>query len=94
MQPLPHAGSLPVAQAAPAGDGAAAAEFLRQQAPWAAGAQDENDAAECGAVGNAGAASLGLGRLFRKQRFDGFPKVIGDEGLFVHGGKDAMPARF
>ncbi len=94
VQPLPDAGVLPVAQAAPAGDAAAAAQLLRQQPPRAAGAQDEDDAAQGGTVGDAGAAALGLGRFLRQQRLDGFPEIVGDKGVLLHGQKDATPIGF
>ena len=50
VQPLPDAGFLPVAQPSPAGRATAAAQLLREQPPRAAGAQDEDDAAEGGTV--------------------------------------------
>ena len=52
VQPLPDAGRLPVAQPPPAGRAAPAAQLLGQQPPRRAGAQDEDDAAERGAVGD------------------------------------------
>ncbi len=85
VQPLPDAGRLPVAQPPPAGDAAAAAQLPRQQPPRAAGAQHEDDAAEGGTVGNAGTAALGLGRLLRQERLDGFPEIVGDKGRVLHG---------
>jgi hypothetical protein len=79
VQPLPHTRGLPVAQSSPAGRAAAAAEFLREEPPRAAGAQDEDDAGEGGAVGDAGTTTLRLGQFLRQQRLDGVPEVIGDK---------------
>jgi hypothetical protein len=65
VQLLPDASVLPVAQSPPAGPAAAAAHLFWQQAPRVAGAEDEHDAAEGGAVGDARAAALRLRRLLR-----------------------------
>ena len=94
VQLLPDAGRLPVAQPAPAGRAAAAAQLLGQQPPRAAGPEDEDDAGEGGAVRDAGAAALGLRRLLGQERFDGLPEVVGDEGFVLHGPDDAMPAGY
>src|SRR2546423_1358989 len=58
------------------GDGAAA-QLLREKSPRYPGTQDEDDAAEYGAIGDAGAATLGLRRLTRQQRLDRFPEIVG-----------------
>jgi hypothetical protein len=59
MELLPHAGVLPVAQAPPAGDRAAAADLVGgQQPPGDAGAQLVDDAGQRGAVIDAGAAAV------------------------------------
>jgi hypothetical protein len=51
MELLPHPGALPVAQASPAGDGAAAAELVGGQwPPGDAGTQLVDDASQAGAV--------------------------------------------
>jgi len=55
MELLPDAGALPVTQAPPAGDRAAAAELAGgQQPPWDAGVQLVDDAGQAGAVIGAG----------------------------------------
>jgi hypothetical protein len=79
VQPLPDAGFLPVPQSSPARGPATAAELPREEPPGAAGAQDEDDASEDSAVGDAWAAALGLGWHPRQQRLDGFPEVVGDK---------------
>ncbi|CAA9566969.1 MAG: hypothetical protein AVDCRST_MAG59-3117, partial [uncultured Thermomicrobiales bacterium] len=79
VQPLPDPGLLPIPEPPPAGRPAAAAELHREQPPRAAGAQDEDDAGEGGAVGDAGRAALRLRRLRRQQRLDGFPKGVGNK---------------
>jgi site-specific DNA recombinase len=80
VQAFPDAGRVPVAQPSPARPAAPAAQLSGQQAPRRAGAQDEYDAAERGAVGDPGSAPLRLRRLIRKQRLDGLPQIVGHQG--------------
>ena len=81
MEPLPHAGLLPLAQPSPAGRPTAAAQLLREQPPGTTRAQDEDDAGESSAVRDTGAATLGLRELRGQQGFNGFPEIVGDQGL-------------
>ena len=94
MECLPDAGRLPVAQPAPASWATAAAELLRQQAPGRTGAEDEDDAAEYGAIGDAGAAALGVGRALRQEGLDRLPEIIGDAGLTHNEGALSGPPGF
>jgi len=91
VQPLPDSGRLPVGQPPSAGGAAPTAQLFRHQPPRAACAQDEADAAEGGTVGDTGAITPGLGRLLRQQRYDGFPKLVEDQGFLHHGTDDVMP---
>ena len=61
MQPVPDAGRLPVPQAAPAGDAAAATHLRWQQLPGDAGLEHENNPRQGRPVGYPGPAPLGLG---------------------------------
>jgi hypothetical protein len=79
MQPLPDTNRLPIPQPSPASRATAAAQLLRQQAPWAPGPQDEDDATERGASRDAGATARGLQRLMGQQRLDGLPEVVGNK---------------
>src|SRR5437588_2000040 len=74
----PNAESLPVAQAAPAGDAAAVAQFLGQIAPPQAVAQDEQDAAECGAVTYPRRSTVVAEWFGREERVDRFPEIVAD----------------
>ena len=76
----PDSSVLPIPQPSPARGPAAAAQRPRQQAPGTTGAQNEDDASEGGTIRDARTTALGLWRLLWQQRFDGFPKVIGDKG--------------
>ena len=91
VQLLPDAGRLPVAEPSPAGRAAAAAELLRQQPPGASCAQDEDDTAKGSPVGDARSTALGLGRLLRQQRGDGFPEVLRDKRV-GHSGDEVCHA--
>jgi hypothetical protein len=53
MQASPHARSLPIAQAPPAGHATAAAQFLGQHLPRDPTFQDKNDTCQCSAIGDA-----------------------------------------
>jgi hypothetical protein len=79
MQPLPHAGFLPIAQPPPAGRAAAASECFGHEPPGAPRPQHEDDATQRGAIRDAGTATFGLGRFLGQQRFDGLPEVVGDK---------------
>ena len=94
VQLLADAGRLPVAKPSPLGRAAAAAQFLRQQAPRAASAEDEDVAGGGGAVRRSRPAALGLRRFFGQERLDGPPEIVGDEGFVLHGTDDAMPAKY
>ena len=80
------AGSHPVgesafAQASPAGRATATAAFLGEQAPGAARAQDEDDAAEGCPARVARPAAFRLGRLLRQQGCNGLPELVRETGL-------------
>jgi hypothetical protein len=94
MEPLPDAGRLPIAEAPPAGRAAPAAEFLGQQPPRAPGPEHEDDAAEGGAIRDAGAAASRLRGFFGQQRLDGFPEVVGDKGVAHSGDVVRRPLGF
>ncbi len=66
MQPLPHAGLLPVPEAPSARHPGAVAQLLRQVAPRDPGREDEQDPAQAAAVVDARPA--GLRRLARGQQ--------------------------
>ena len=74
----PDAEGLPLAQPAPAGDAAAVAKLLRQIAPPQAVAQDEQDAAECGAVTCPRRSTVAAEWFGREERLDGFPEIVAD----------------
>jgi hypothetical protein len=65
MQPLPNAGVLPVTEPPPAGRAASTAQLLEQQLPGATGADEEDDPAKGGPVGNAEPAASWLRRFIR-----------------------------
>jgi hypothetical protein len=65
MQPLPDPGLLPVPQPPPAGRATATAQLLREQAPWTARSQDEDDATKRGTLRHSGAAALRFRWLLR-----------------------------
>jgi hypothetical protein len=83
VEPLPHTRFLPVPQPSPAGRAAAIAQFLREQAPGTARAQDEDDASERGAIRDPRTASVRLGWFLGQQGFNGLSQVVGDKG-FAH----------
>lgn len=80
---LPNAGLLPFPQPAPTRHAAAAPHFLRQILPGNAGLEDEDNAGEDLAVGNAFAPGMapraGLGR--RDARAEMLPQFVGNERL-------------
>lgn len=87
VQPLPHARTVPVAKAPPAGHAAAATHLLRKHFPGNARHKKKEDARERGAVRDAGPAAFRLGRLCWKKGFNYFPELIGNE-RFCH---ESMP---
>jgi hypothetical protein len=76
VQALPDPSALPVAQAAPTGHPAAAAQFLGQPLPRDAAFQDKDDAGQCSTITDTRPPPFGLGWLWRQQRFDGRPQGI------------------
>jgi hypothetical protein len=54
--------------------------------------EHEDDAGEGGAVRDPWAATLGLGRFLRQERFDGFPEIVWDQGCLLHEPDNATPA--
>ncbi len=83
MEPLPDARPVPVAQPAPAGDARPAAHLGGRHPPGDARLQDEQDAAERGAVGDGRPAAERPDGRGRQERLDGRPEFIGDE-RFCH----------
>lgn len=81
MEAVPDAGRRPIAQAAPAGDPGATAQFLGQVLPGDAGCQHEDDPGQAGPIRNTGAATRGLGRFGRQERFDDRPQLVRKKGL-------------
>ena len=77
MELVPDASLVPVAQAAPAGHPAAAAQLLGQILPRNPGLEDEENPRQGGAVRDAGPPTFGLGRLGREQRGDLLPEPVG-----------------
>jgi predicted component of type VI protein secretion system len=82
MQPIPHAGRVPVAQPPPRRD-AGAAHLLRQQPPWYARHEHEEDGRERDAVVNT-RTSNPLMYAFRQQRFQHRPEPIIDMQRLSH----------
>src|SRR3712207_4176493 len=82
MQLFPHACLVPFLETTPAGHARAASHLLGQHLPRDAALQDEQYAGEGRPpVVDARPAALGLGWLFREQRLDHFPQLIGNEFL-------------
>src|SRR3712207_4771722 len=81
MQLFPHACLVPFLETTPAGHARAASHLLGQHLPRDAALQEEQYAGEGRPVVDAGPAALGLGWLFREQRLDHFPHLIGNEFL-------------
>ncbi len=80
-EPIPDTCLLPVTEPAPARHARAAAHLLRQHLPGDAGAQDEEDAGQGGAIRHAGPTALWLRRLGREQRLHHRPERVSDKGL-------------
>jgi hypothetical protein len=80
MQLAPHSTFRPGPEASPTGGAAPTAHFRRQELPRKAGAEDEEDARQHGAVGDPRAPAAAAGRAFPgKQRFHARPEFIRDE---------------
>jgi len=79
VEPVPDASLLPLAQPTPAGDPAAAAEFLGQILPGQSSLEHEENAGECRAIWDAGTASFGFGKFRWEQRCDDFPERVADQ---------------
>ena len=78
VQPLPHAGGLPVPQPAPTGDRTAAAQLAGgQQPPGHPGAQHVDDPAEDRPVVDPGSATVAVRGLGWQQRADRRPGYSG-----------------
>ena len=84
MQFGPDAERLPLAQAAPAGDAAAEAELLWQITPAQAVAQDEQDAAQRGAVRHARRSAVSCQGFGRQERLDRLPEIVADRVVAGH----------
>lgn len=80
----PDATVPPPAQAAPAGDAAAEAQFQWEVAPAEPVAQDEQDAAQGGAIRDARRAAMRWERLRGEQRLDRLPQIVADGVLRGH----------
>src|SRR4051812_49051331 len=79
MESVPNTSLVPLAQAAPASDPAAAAEFLGQVLPRESGLEHEENARERRAIWDAGTSSLRLGKFRWEQRCDDFPERVADQ---------------
>ena len=67
-----------MAQASPAGDATTVAKLLGQIAPPQAMAQDEQDAAECGAVTYPRRSTVAAEWFGREEPLDGLPEIVAD----------------
>ena len=76
---IPHARSLPIAQAAPARHPRAAAEFRWKHLPGNAAAKDKQNADETRAIRDARPSALRLTSWSWKERFDKIPQRIGKQ---------------
>ena len=79
MEAVPDTSLLPLAQPTPAGDTAAAAEFLGQILPGESSLEDEENASECRAIGDTWTASFRFGKFRWQQRCDDFPERVADQ---------------
>src|SRR5262249_7779333 len=79
----PHAGVLPIAQAAPAGHAAAAAHLLGQVFPLDTGLENEENARErLAVVHRLSARGVAPAAVRRRQKgSNNFPQVIGEQWL-------------
>jgi hypothetical protein len=76
---IPHAGSLPIPQAAPTRHPRAAPEFLREHLPGDAAAEDEQNAGETRAIGDARPSAFRPTCWSWQERFDKIPQRIGEQ---------------
>src|SRR5436853_4894658 len=76
---IPHARSLPIAQAAPARHPRPAPEFLREHLPRDAAAEDEQNAGETRAIGDARPSAFRPTWWSWQERFDKIPQRIGKQ---------------
>jgi hypothetical protein len=77
MNEIPHARSLPIAQAAPTRHPRTAREFLREHLPGDAAAEDEQNAGETRAIGDARPSAFRPACWSWQERFDKIPQRIG-----------------
>jgi hypothetical protein len=76
---IPHARSLPIAQAAPTRHSRAAHEFLREHVPGNAAAEDKQNAGKTRAIGDARPSAFRPTRWTRQEQFDKIPQRIGKQ---------------
>ena len=76
---IPHARSLPIAQAAPTRHPRPAPEFLREHLPRNAAAEDEQNAGETRAIRNARPSAFRPTWWSWQERFDKIPQRIGKQ---------------
>jgi hypothetical protein len=76
---IPHAPSLPIAQAAPTRHPRPAAEFLREHLPGNAAAKDKQNAHETRAIGDARPSAFRPTRWSWQKRFNKVPQQIGKQ---------------
>jgi len=79
MQPCPHAGGLPIAQAGPATHAAPAAHLGRQHLPGQAGPQHEQDAGQHRPIVDRRATTLRTRLRRRQERGDLNPEIVGKQ---------------
>jgi hypothetical protein len=73
---IPHARSLPIAQAAPTRHPRPAPEFLREHMPGNAAAEDKQNAGETRAIGDARPSAFRPTRWRWQERFDKIPQRL------------------
>jgi hypothetical protein len=76
---IPHARSLPIAQAAPTRHSRAAHEFLREHVPGNAAAEDKQNAGKTRAIGDARPSAFRPMRWSWQERFNKIPQWIGKQ---------------
>ena len=76
---IPHAGSLPIAQAAPTRHPRTALEFLREHLPRDAAAEDEQNAGETRAIRNTRPSAFRPTWWSGQERFDKIPQRAGKQ---------------
>ena len=79
MNEIPHARSLPIAQAAPTRHPRTALEFLREHLPRDAAAEDEQNAGETRAIKDARPSAFRPRRWSWQERFNKIPQRIGKQ---------------